>query len=226
MENQKFSPVFFLLGVLFVTCLLISNIIAGKLIDVAGFTLTAGVILFPVTYILGNVITEVYGFVKSRLIIWGGFACNLLMITVFMIALKLPSPHFWDHQNAYEVVLGMTPKIVLASLIAYLLGEFANSVVLSKLKVLTNGRWLWLRTISSSIVGEGLDTTLFISITFFAEVPSGVLIQMIILQYIWKVSYQAIFTPVTYLVANYVKRYEGIDTFDIDIKYNPFRVDI
>lgn len=224
--NKTISPVYFILGSFFITSLLISNIIAGKLINIAGLTMTAGVILFPITYIIGNIITEVYGFIKSRLIIWVGFACNIFMVFVFMLAIELPSPSYWSHENSYELVLGTTPKIVIASLIAYLLGEFTNSVVLSKLKVITKGRWLWLRTICSSIAGEGLDTVIFITVVFHSIVPQNVLLQMIVFQYILKVSYQSIFTPVTYLVAKQIKTYENLDTYDFGVKYNPFRLDI
>jgi uncharacterized integral membrane protein (TIGR00697 family) len=133
---------------------LISNIIAGKLIGVLGMALPAAVILFPITYIFGDVITEVYGFNRSRWIIWAGFVCNILMVAVFYIVVKLPSPSFWHGQEAYALVLGTTPKILIASLVGYLIGEFSNSVILSKLKVFTNGKMLWLRTIVSTLVGK------------------------------------------------------------------------
>jgi uncharacterized integral membrane protein (TIGR00697 family) len=155
-ETKKVSSLYVILGCLFVTCLLISNIIAGKLISVFGMVLPAAVILFPVAYIFGDILTEVYGFKRSRLIIWTGFACNLLMAAVFMLVVILPHPDFWQSQNAYQVVLGMTPRIVAASLIGYFLGEFVNSAVLSKMKLLTKGKWLFTRTIGSTIVGEGI----------------------------------------------------------------------
>lgn len=216
------SPLYMGLAILFVTCLLISNLIAGKLISVFGLVLPAAVILFPVTYIFGDVLTEVYGFKGSRLIIWMGFAANLFMALVFIAVLALPYPSFWDGQPAYQSVLGTTPRIVLASLLGYLAGEFANSVVLSRLKVATGGKWLWVRTVGSTVVGQGIDTLLFISIAFSGTVPWGVLGQMVLAQYIWKVAYEASATPLTYMVVGWVKRKEGLDIYDYGVKYNPF----
>ena len=225
-QNKKLTKIFFLIGVAFVTCLLISNIIAGKLISVFGLTLTAGVILFPVTYIFGDIITEVYGFKQSRLIIWSGFACNVFMAAIFLIVIALPTPGFWTGQNAYATVLGTTPRVVIASLLAYFLGEFSNSVILSKLKIVTNGRWLWMRTIGSTIVGEGIDTLIFITGVFWGTVPGNILVQMIVLQYIWKVTYEVVLTPVTYTLVRWFKNKEGIDVFDKNIKYNPFSLKV
>ena len=225
-RKNEFTPLFIVLGILFVTCLLISNIIAGKLIQVYGMVLPAAVILFPITYIFGDILTEVYGFKRSRLVIWTGFACNVLMVLVFCAVIALPHPSFWNGQDAYSTVLGMTPRLVIASLIAYFVGEFLNSVVLSKMKVLTNGRWLALRTIGSTVVGEGLDTLIFVSIAFFGVVPISVLIQMILLQYVWKVAYEVLLTPATYMVVHWIKRKEGIDSYDRDINYNPFSLKI
>lgn len=216
------SPLYMGLAILFVSCLLISNIIAGKLISVFGLVLPAAVILFPVTYIFGDVLTEVYGFRGSRLIIWMGFAANLFMALVFTVVLALPHPPFFQSQPAYQIVLGMTPRIVLASLLGYLAGEFANSAVLSRLKVATDGKWLWLRTVGSTVVGQGLDTLLFITIAFSGTVAWGVLVQMVWAQYLWKVAYEACATPLTYAVVGWVKRREGLDTYDYGVKYNPF----
>lgn len=226
METGKLSPFFFVLGIFFVTCLLLSNIIAGKLIDVYGTTLTAGVILFPVTYIFGDVITEVYGFKQSRLIIWSGFICNIFMVLIFMATVALPFPSYWPGQEAYATVLSMTPRVVFASLIAYFIGEFSNSVVLSKVKVITSGSHLWMRTIGSTIIGEGLDTLLFITIVFYGVVTNKVLLQMMVIQYIWKVVYEILATPFTYAIVNWVKKVEGIDVYDYNIHYNPFNLKI
>jgi len=200
--------------------------VAGKLITVLGKALPAAVILFPITYIFGDVLTEVYGFKRSRLIIWTGFACNLLMAVIFMLVVALPYPEFWEQQDAYAVVLGMTPRVVVASLVGYFLGEFTNSAVLSKLKLLTRGKWLFSRTIGSTIVGEGIDTVVFITIAFAGTVSSSVLLSMIAAQYIFKVVYEILVTPLTYLVVGWVKKKEGVDVYDWGVKYNPFSLEI
>ncbi len=225
-ESRNVSRLYVILGCLFVTCLLISNMVAGKLITVLGKALPAAVILFPITYIFGDVLTEVYGFKRSRLIIWTGFACNLLMAVIFMLVVALPYPEFWEQQDAYAVVLGMTPRVVVASLVGYFLGEFANSAVLSKLKLLTRGKWLFSRTIGSTIVGEGIDTVVFITIAFAGTVSSSVLLSMIAAQYIFKVVYEILVTPLTYLVVGWVKKKEGVDVYDWGVKYNPFSLEI
>lgn len=224
-EHGGLSPVFVVLGCFFVTCLLMSNIIAGKLITVRGLVLPAAVVLFPVTYIFGDLLTEVYGFKKSRLIIWTGFACNLFMALLFLLVVALPHPAFWKLQGAYAAVLGMTPRVVGASLAAYFLGEFSNSVVLSRMKLLTRGRWLFTRTIGSTIVGEGIDTVVFITIAFIGQIPFPVLLQMMVAQYLWKVFYEALATPLTYLVVDWLKRVEGVDTYDWGVSYNPFSLE-
>ncbi|HHW29915.1 MAG TPA: queuosine precursor transporter [Syntrophomonadaceae bacterium] len=225
-ESRNVSRLYVILGCLFVTCLLISNMVAGKLITVLGKALPAAVILFPITYIFGDVLTEVYGFKRSRLIIWTGFACNLLMAVIFMLVVALPYPEFWEQQDAYAVVLGMTPRVVVASLVGYFLGEFTNSAVLSKLKLLTRGKWLFSRTIGSTIVGEGIDTVVFITIAFAGTVSSSVLLSMIAAQYIFKVVYEILVTPLTYLVVGWVKKKEGVDVYDWGVKYNPFSLEI
>ncbi|MDA8426606.1 MAG: queuosine precursor transporter [Treponema sp.] len=221
-ERSSFSPLFLGLFALFLTCLLVSNIIAGKLIDVAGVILPSAVMLFPITYILGDVFTEVYGFRKTRSVIWMGFAANALMSLVFIAAVALPFPPFFKEQGAYAAVLGMTPRIVAASLVAYWAGEFANSITLSLLKKATKGRFLWTRTIGSTVVGQGLDTAIFISFGFVGLVPTPVLFQMMLAQYLFKVAYEAVLTPVTYAIVRRVKRAEGIDTYDAGVVYNPF----
>jgi uncharacterized integral membrane protein (TIGR00697 family) len=221
-DDSSYSPVFLSLFALFITCLLVSNIIAGKLIIVFGLVLPSAVVLFPITYILGDVFTEVYGFRKTRIVIWSGFAANVLMSALFLVAIVLPFPAFFKDQDAYAKVLGLTPRIVAASLLAYWAGEFANSITLSALKKVTRGRYLWTRTISSTIVGQGLDTVLFIGLSFVGSVPHAVLFQMMVAQYAFKVTYETVLTPVTYLVVRRVKKREEIDTFDTGVAYNPF----
>ncbi|TCL60302.1 hypothetical protein EDC14_103656 [Hydrogenispora ethanolica] len=220
------SPLFLLLTSTFVTCLILSNIIAGKLITVFGIPLPAAVILFPITYIFGDILTEVYGFERARLAIWCGFFANLLMAAVFMLTVVLPHPAFWKDQAAYQTVLGFAPRLVLASLLGYWGGEFANSVVLSKMKRLTRGRRLWMRTLGSTAVGEGIDTLVFITIAFWGLMPPPVLGTMILAQYLWKVCYEALATPLTYWAVNRVKRHEGLDVFDDSVSYNPFSLEV
>jgi uncharacterized integral membrane protein (TIGR00697 family) len=221
--DSSFSVLFVLLFALFLTCLLVSNVIAGKLVSVLGIVLPSAVILFPITYILGDVFTEVYGFRKTRVVIWAGFAANLLMSLVFLAAIALPAPEFFKGQAAYAAVLGMTPRIVLASLAAWWTGEFANSITLSLLKKATRGRFLWTRTISSTVIGQGFDTAIFITIGFAGLVPAEKLFPIMLAQYLFKVGYEVVLTPVTYLVVGAVKKKEGVDTFDNGIAYNPFR---
>ncbi len=221
-QFNSFSPLFLFISCAFVCCLLISNIIAGKLITIYGIILPAAVILFPVTYIFGDILTEVYGYQKTRLIIWIGFIANLVMSLVFMITIIFPYPPFWKGQAAYEAVLGFTPRIVAASLIAYCCGEFTNSIILSRLKLLTKGRLLWVRTIASTVFGQGVDTILFILSAFWGIMPFNGLLAMIVAQYLWKVSYEVLLTPLTYWIVGWVKRSEAIDTYDYGIRYNPF----
>lgn len=223
-DKSSHSTLFLVLFALFVTCLLVSNVIAGKLFSVLGIVLPSAVILFPVTYILGDVFTEVYGFRKTRIVIWGGFAANLLMSLVFLAAVALPAPGFFKAQDAYATVLGSTPRMVLASLAAYWAGEFANSITLSLLKKATEGRHLWTRTISSTIVGQGIDTAIFIAAGFAGTVSGPTLIQMMIAQYLFKVAYEAALTPVTYRIVAAAKRREGIDVYDEGVAYNPFGI--
>ena len=220
-ETKNVSRLFMCIGIVFVTCLLLSNLVAGKMWAVTdSITLPAAVILFPLTYIIGDVFTEVYGFRKARTIIWLGFICSFFAVVIYLITIALPHPGFWEGQEAYAAVLGTTPRVVLASFSGYLFGEFSNSIILSRLKVVTKGKNLWMRTILSTVVGEGLDSVIFIMISFWGTMDNSVVLQMILLQYLFKVSYEVLFTPVTYLVVKLVKRAEGIDIYDEGIKYN------
>lgn len=220
-EKQQVTQTFMIIGVIYVTCLLLSNLIAGKMWAVGGsITLPAAVILFPITYIFGDIFTEVYGFKKARTIIWLGFGCSFFAVAVYLLTIALPHPDFWDGQEAYRTVLGTTPRVALASFIGYLVGEFSNSVVLSRLKVATEGKKLWVRTILSTLVGEGLDSIIFIMISFWGTMDNATVLQMILYQYLFKVCYEILFTPVTYAIVNRLKRLEGIDVYDHDVKYN------
>lgn len=221
-ERAMVSKIFAILGIIYVTCLLLSNLIAGKMMALGSITLPAAVILFPITYILGDVFTEVYGFKNAKTIIWTGFACSAFAVVIYMITIVLPHPDFWGNQEAFATVLGTTPRVFCASLLGYLFGEFSNSMILSKLKVLTQGKKLWTRTISSTIVGEAFDTIIFITVSFWGTMENKVLLQMILFQYLFKVCYEIVFTPLTYAVVNWLKRKEGVDVFDNDVRYNLF----
>ena len=178
-------------------------------------------IIFPISYIFGDVLTEVYGYSHARQVIWIGFMCNLIAVIAIWIGGLLPPASFWNGQTAYNQILGYTPRLLMASFIAYLIGEFSNSFVLAKMKIATNGRWLWTRTIGSTIVGEGFDSLAFITIAFFGTIPNSGLIIMIITQWLFKSIYEVIATPLTYSVVAFLKRQEGIDTFDNDTNFNP-----
>ena len=220
-ESKTVSKLFMIIAVFYVTCLLLSNLIAGKMWAVTGsITLPAAVILFPITYIFGDIFTEVYGFKKARTIIWLGFGCSSFAAAVYLITIALPHPGFWENQDAYATVLGTTPRVAAASFIGYLFGEFSNSVVLSKLKVATGGKKLWIRTILSTLVGEGLDSIIFVTISFMGTMDNATLARMILFQYLFKVCYEALFTPATYAIVNWLKKKEGTDVFDYDVKYN------
>lgn len=222
MKKEKYSKIFIILCSLNITCLLISNIITIKTINIFGFIFTAADILFPITYILNDVFTEVYGFNKSKFVIWISFFCNLLMVIVFKITILLPIDKTFEIQDQLVNVLGSTPRILIASFIAFLAGNFSNSIVLSKIKVKTKGKYLALRTIGSTLIGEAIDTLLFIPIVFLGELDVKTIMILIINIYFLKVSFEAILTPITYKVINFIKKREEIDTFDNQLKYNIF----
>ena len=218
---MKVSFWFVVIACIFVTCLITANIIAVKLILLFGFLVPAGIIVFPLSYLFGDVLTEVYGYGAARYVIWLGFMCNLLAVIAFYIGGLAPAAPFWHNQAAYDAILGFTPRLLLASFIAYLVGEFTNSFVLAKLKIVTKGRWLWTRTIGSTLVGEGLDTLIFISIAFWGIIPQQLILTTILTQWIFKVVYEVVATPFTYAVVGFLKRRENIDTYDYRTNFNP-----
>lgn len=219
------------LTALFVTTLIVSNIIAVKLIALGPLFVPSAVILFPVAYIFGDVLTEVYGFQRARRVIWTGFFCNLIAVAAIWVAGRLTAAPFWTAgsfatpeaaQTAYDAILGFTPRLLLASFAAYLVGEFLNSFVLAKLKVRTAGRWLWLRTITSTLAGEGADSLIFMTIAFYGILPPEALRVAILSQWFVKVTFEVIATPITYLAVGALKRSEGVDAYDRDTDFNPF----
>ena len=226
MKTQSARPRYLdAITALFVTTLVISNIIAGKQVAfTASLILPAAVILFPLTYILGDVLTEVYGYQRCRRVIWIGFGCNAVAVAAIAISGWLRPAGFWDGQDAYVRTLGSVPRIVAASFVAYLFGEFVNSYVLAKLKVVTAGRLLWLRTIGSTVVGQLVDSGVFITIAFLGVFPTGQVLRLIVAQWLFKVAYEAVATPVTYAAVGWLKRHEGRDHFDTGTDFTPLRL--
>ncbi len=209
---------------LFVTCLLTANTIAAKLVVVGGLVLTAGIVIFPISYVIGDVLTEVWGYAAARRVIWLGFACNALMVAAVWLGGELPAAPFWKGQAAYEEILGHAPRILLASFVAYLVGEFANAFVLAKLKIATGGRWLWVRTIGSTVVGQALDSAVFVTLAFAGSVPAAALAGIVGAQWAIKVVYEAAATPLTYAAVAWLKSREQVDTFDYHTDFNPLNL--
>ena len=223
-HRERYSLSFVVVVALFITALITANITAVKLLGVFGLVLPAGVLVFPISYICGDVLTEVYGYRVARRVIWLGFFCNLLTVATIYLGGILPAAPFWEGQEAYETILGYTPRLLAASFLAYLVGEFANSYVLAKMKITTNGRWLWSRTIGSTLVGEGLDSLVFIFLAFVGTIPPTAMIRAIVAQWLVKSAYEALLTPLTYVVVNRLKRNEGLDVYDHGTRFNPLLI--
>lgn len=220
--KKQVSVTFMLAGILFTTCLILSNILAVKIITIGNWAAPAGVLIFPLAYILNDVIAEVWGYQKARLIIWSGFAMNLLTVLFFSVSIAMPSAPFWQNQEAFQTIIGFTPRIVFASLTAYLAGSFLNAYVLSRMKVRSNGKFFGIRAVVSTLAGESIDSLLFIIIAFAGIFPMNALLTMVVTQTLLKTTYEIIILPVTTIVVTKVKRIEGIDTYDTAISYNPF----
>ena len=219
-----YSGAFIVLVAVFVACLIAANITAVKLVSLAGLVLPAAIVVFPVSYIVGDVLTEVYGYDRARKVIWLGFLANLLVVCAVWLGQVLPAAPFWDGQAAYERILGYAPRILLASFLAYLVGEFANAYVLARMKIATRGRWLWTRTIGSTLVGQGLDSLVFMTAAFAGTIPVEALFGAVAVQWLAKSAYEAAATPLTYLVVGHLKRREGLDVYDRDTRFNPLLV--
>jgi len=216
---------FDLITATFVVVLIVSNIASTKVVLFGPFTFDGGTILFPLAYIFGDVLTEVYGYKHGRRVIWTGFGLLLLATLTFGLVNALPTASDQGSQKAAQAfasVLGLVPRIVIASLIAYWVGEFTNSYVLAKLKIFTQGRWLWTRTIGSTLVGEGLDTAIFLFIAFYGVWDNSLLGTVFVSNYIFKVGVEVLFTPITYAVVSFLKRVENEDYYDRDTDFNPF----
>ncbi len=222
--KRSVSVLFMLAGILFAICLLISNILATKIILIGSWAAPAGVLIFPIAYIINDVIVEVWGYRKARLIIWSGFAVNILAVLFFSLAIIVPAAPFWHNQEAFNTILGSTPRIVVASLMAYLVGSFLNAIVMSRVKVLMKGRNFSVRAILSTLVGETADSMIFILIAFAGNLPFKALIGMIFTQALIKTIYEIVILPLTIVVVKWVKKVEGSDAYDNAISYNPFLI--
>jgi hypothetical protein len=221
----NYSYRFVTLAALFVTSLLAANILIVKQIAVFGLTLPAAIVIFPLGYIFGDVLTEVYGYSQARRVIWLGFFCNLLLVLAVWLVGILPAAPVFEAQAAYDRILGSTPRFLVASFVAYLAGEFVNSYIMARMKVMTKGRWLWMRTIGSTIAGEGIDTIIVLSVGFWGVLPFDVLGGMILWHWLLKTAYEAVATPLTYLLVGYLKRAEKKDFYDYTTNFNPLRAD-
>ena len=226
-EHQHWLP---LISAIFVTTLIISNIIAVKLVSVGGLIMPAAIFIFPISYIFGDILTEVYGYARSRRVIWIGFFCNLLVVAAIWISINLPAAPIWNlgafessaaAQKAYEAIFGFTPRILIASFAAYLFGEFINSFVLAKMKIVTSGKHLWTRLIGSTLLGQLADSAIFITLAFYATIPTAILGKIILAQWIIKSAYEALATPFTYLIVNFLKKTEKEDYYDYRTNFNP-----
>jgi queuosine precursor transporter len=212
---------------LFVTILLCSNIIgAAKVATVWGFTFGAGVLFFPISYIFNDVLTEVYGYARARKVVWAGFGAIIFASFMSWVVVSLPPAQGWNDQGAYESVFGQTPRIVFASLTAFFVGEFANSYVLAKLKIKTAGRHLWIRTIGSTIVGEGVDSLVFYPVAFLGVWEPQLVWRVMLSNYMIKVLWEAVITPVTYKVVNFLKMAENEDYYDHKTNFTPFSIEV
>lgn len=207
----------------FVVVLLVSNLLAQKVVRLGPLTTSGAVVLFPITYIFGDIFTEVYGYAASRRAIWLGFFGTALLYAVSALVIALPADPSWHNQQAFVTVFGFLPRILIASLIAFWAGEFANSYTMARLKLFTNGHHLWTRTVGSTVVGQAVDTTLVIVLTFAGRLPAHTLFTIIWQGYALKVAYEVLATPITYLVVNSLKRAEHADAFDRHTSFNPFR---
>lgn len=215
-----------LVMVAFVTVLICSNLIgAGKVCRIAGYSVGAGVFFFPVSYIFGDILTEVYGYARSRRVIWAGFAALGFASVMCWAVIALPPAPDWPHQGAYELVYGQTPRIVLASLAAFWTGDFVNSYVLARLKLKTEGRFLWLRTIGSTVVGQGVDSLIFYPLAFLGLWPNSLVVAVMISNFLVKVGVEALMTPATYWVVGFLKRAEREDYYDRGTDFNPFKLE-
>ena len=218
-EKTTITPLYMTLSIVFVSCLLISNIAATKLFQFGSWSLTAAVIVFPLSYIINDVIAEVYGFKAARRVMWHGFAMNFLMVTLFMIVIALPVPVWFENGEAFASVLGNTPRLFAASMAAYIVGSWVNAATLSKLKLKMNGKGFGIRAIISTLLGEAIDSLIFVPIAFMGVMPTEELLKMMLLQVTFKSAYEVLVLPVTSLIVRKVKAIDNVDVIDQDVSY-------
>ncbi|MDD5398122.1 MAG: queuosine precursor transporter [Dehalococcoidia bacterium] len=224
-NGLSYSYRFVFITALFITCILASNILIVKQIELFGLTLPAAIVIFPLSYIFGDVLTEVYGYSQARRVIWLGFFCNLLMVIAIWLVGILPASSVFDAQAAYERILGNTPRFLIASFIAYLAGEFINSYIMARMKISTKGKWLWTRTIASTIAGEAIDTAIVLLVGFWGVLPAATIFSMVFWHWLFKICYEILATPLTYSLVGYLKKAENLDTYDYGTDFNPLRAD-
>jgi len=222
--KEKVSVPFMLLGILFNVCLITANLLETKVVQVFGISLTAGLLVFPISYIINDCIAEVWGFKKARLIIWSGFAMNFFVVAIAQIAVALPAAPFWEGEEGFNFVFGMAPRIVVASLSAFLVGSFLNAYVMSKMKIASAGKNFSARAILSTVVGETADSFIFFPLAFGGVIPMKELLIMMGIQIVLKSLYEVIILPVTIKVVNAIKKIEGTDVYDKDISYNILKI--
>ena len=222
--NNKVSVPFMLLGILFCVCLIASNLLETKVVRIGPLTATAGLIVFPISYILNDCIAEVWGFKKARLIIWSGFAMNFLVVLFAQLAVMLPAAPFWKGEEGFNFVFGMAPRIAFASFTAFLAGSFLNAYVMSRMKLRSKGRHFSLRAIASTLAGESADSLIFFPIAFGGIIPLRELLLMILTQAVLKSLYEVAVLPVTVRAVRYIKRVDGSDVYDENISYNILKV--
>lgn len=222
-RQESFSATFLLLAVSFVVCLISSNLFASKIFSLYGFTLSGAVIIFPISYIINDALTEIYGYRKARLTIWMGFLLNLLFVLAAQLVMLLPGAPFWEGEEAFAAVFSSTPRALMASLLAFLVGANANAIIMSKMKVSNSGKNFSARAILSSIAGETMDSLIFVPVMFWF-LPWMEMGKLMLGQIVLKVAYEIVILPITKLVVKRIKSVEGEDVYDYGISYNPFKL--
>ena len=222
--KQSVNLAFALLGILFCVCLTLANILEVKIVSVGALTITAGLIVFPISYIINDCVAEVWGYRKARLLIWAGFVANFIAVAFIQLAIWLPAASSWPHQEAFAALFGLTPRIALASFLAFLVGSFINAYVMSRMKLASRGHHFSLRAVVSTLLGEGADSLLFFPLAFGGILPAETIGVMILSQTLLKSAYEVVALPVTVRVVRLVKRYSGADVYDDKVSYNIFKI--